>query len=194
MITIETEIGALKEYSDHLKSLSDADKHSRFGYMPSDYVIDQLIMNIVKNPTHHVLFRASEPSGETSGWGHMAKDEESYELAVSVEMRHQRKGVGSRLIGEMLEWAKFHNITQVYMHCIESNRVIQHLALKHNLVTRERGHGERTAALEIPEPSWFEKHAKFWKDQNHMLDEYTELNRRMTHLMFGKHTNTQRKI
>jgi hypothetical protein len=51
----------------------------------------------------------------------------------------------------MIQFAKFNKITEVWMNCIEGNKVIQHLAHKNQLTTKYRGDGERTAALRIPQ-------------------------------------------
>jgi GNAT superfamily N-acetyltransferase len=77
-------------------------------------------------------------------------EDNTWEMAVSVDRDHQRQGIGGRLIAEMIQFAKFNKITEVYMHCIEGNRIIQHLAHKNQLTTKYRGAGERTAALLIP--------------------------------------------
>jgi hypothetical protein len=68
------------------------------------------------------------------------------------------------------------------MHCIEDNRVIQHLAQKHELKTRERGQGERTAAIEVPEPSFFENQQQLLKEQAEIVNEITRLRGKLTNL------------
>ena len=173
-------------YADHLKNLSDDDKNSRFGYTATDYMIDQLSLRIVYDPKRHILFQATNYRNEIMGWGHMAKESDDvWELAVSVEQMFQRQGVGSFLISEMLDWAKDNQISRVYMHCIETNHVIQHLARKHKLVTKDRFQGERTATLEIPPQSWMEKNSMLIKEHGIILGEFAELHRRMANLMFG---------
>ena len=128
-----TSLRRLKDYSLHLKRLSDEDRHSRFGFMIKDEAIDSFMLSLAYHPDQHELWYA-ELDDKIVGWGHMAfTADNSWELAVSVESAYQRQGVGDRLITEMLDWAKFHKVKEVYMYCIESNRVIQHLALKHEL-------------------------------------------------------------
>jgi GNAT superfamily N-acetyltransferase len=186
---LRTDIYDIKKYSDHLKSLPDHDKISRFGIKISDFSIDQLMLTLTYNPDDHELFKALLPSDEIVGWGHMARDSNSWELAVSVENAYQRKGVGGALIKEMLEWAKFNHIEKVFMHCIEDNKIIQHLASKHRLVTKERVAGERTAAIELPDPSWMDINSQLWKEYSKIFDEFAELRRKTTKLMLGN-TNT----
>lgn len=179
---LHTNIYKVKEYSNHLKRLPEQDRISRFGYRISDYNIDQLILNIVYNPKDHDLWYALYDNNMV-GWGHMARnDDKSWELAVSVDHDYQQKGVGDALIKEMLEWAKVKSIKEVFMHCIEDNRVIQHLAVKHNLQTRDRSGGERTAALEVPSPTFLEASDQLWKEQSEILKEFGMLQKRLASL------------
>lgn len=177
-----TNIYKISDYSRHLKALTPDDKVSRFGYPASDHSIDQLVLNMCYHPQDHELWYARD-DGERVGWGHMAKnDDGSWELAVSVQKDFQRQGIGNQLITEMLAWAKFHHITEVYMHCIEDNRVIQHLANKNELRTRSRGDGERTASIEVPNPTVFEANAQLFKEQKEIFDEFGKLRNRLTKL------------
>lgn len=183
MISIQhTSIYKMPEYSRHLKGLPDEDRYSRFGYNASNFNIDQLILDMCYHHQDHELWYA-RTDDKRVGWGHMAKNEDgSWELAVSVDHEYQRQGIGDMLIKEMVEWAKFHSIPQVYMHCIEANKVIQHLALKHDLKTRAKGDGERTAALEIPTPNVFESNTQLWKEHNEIMTEFAKLRKRYKEL------------
>lgn len=173
-----TNIYKITEYSRHLKNLTDGDRYSRFGYIISDYNIDKLILNMCYNPKDHELWYAKVGDVRV-GWGHMAKNEDnSWELAVSVDHEYQRQGIGDQLISEMLTWAKFHQVSEVYMQCIEDNKVIQHLASKHDLKTKSRGAGERTASLEVPQANVFESNAQLWKEHNELMTEFARLRKR----------------
>lgn len=177
-----TNIYKISDYSRHLKALTPDDKISRFGYPASDYSIDQLILNMCYHPHDHELWYARD-DGERVGWGHMAKnDDGSWELAVSVQKEFQRQGIGNQLITEMLAWSKFHKISELYMHCIEDNKVIQHLANKNELKTRSRGDGERTASIEIPNPTILETNTQLFKEQKEIFDEFGKLRNRLTKL------------
>ena len=169
----------LKEYSQHLKQLPEDDKRSRFGITTGDYAIDQFMLSMAYNPKDHFLWYA-EIEQKAVGWGHLAKmDQERWELAVSVDQKHQRKGVGNKLIVEMLNWAKFHNVVEIYMNCIEDNRVIQHLASKHNLKVINKSNGERTVAISVPEPSIFEQSNHLLKEQAEIINDFAELRDRL---------------
>lgn len=180
--TYRTNIYKIPDYSRHLKSLTDEDKISRFGYLITDHMVDQFILSMCYHPEDHELWYARTDDTRV-GWGHLAKNPDgTWELAVSVQKEYQRQGIGDKLITEMLEFAKFHQIPEVYMHCIEDNRVIQHLASKHELKTKERGAGERTAALEVPQPTLLESNTQLWKEQSEILKEMGKLRSRLTQL------------
>lgn len=183
MITVvHTNIYKISNYARHLKNLTEDDKFSRFGYNISEHNIDQMILKMCYHPKDHELWYA-KIDADRVGWGHMAKNEDgSWELAVSVQKEFQRHGVANKLMEEMLSWAKFHHIPEVYMHCIENNRVIQHLALKHELKTRDRGYGERTAAIEVPEPNFFENQSQLLKEQAEIVNEINRLRTKLTSL------------
>lgn len=183
MITyIHTNIYKISDYARHLKNLNDEDKYSRFGYKASDYNIDQLILNMCYNPKDHELWYARTDE-KRIGWGHMSKYKDgSWELAVSVDKEFQRQGVADQLMTEMLSWAKFHQVPEVYMHCIENNKVIQHLAQKHELKTKERGDGERTAAIAVPAPSFYETNTQLFKEQAEIVTEINRLRNKLANL------------
>ena len=175
------DIYSLSDYSKHLKNLTPEDKMSRFGHAMNDYGIDQLILQMIYNSKDHELWTCTV-GDEIVGWGHMAKSSEAWELAVSVNKEHQRKGIGNKLILDMMTWAKFHHVPEVFMHCIEDNKVIQHLALKNELKTRERGYGERTAAIQLSEPTLLESNTQLFKEQADILAEIASLRMRLTNL------------
>jgi GNAT superfamily N-acetyltransferase len=182
MIVKHTNIYRLADYSKHLKNLESHDKLSRFGNIVNDFSIDQMILRMVYNPSIHELWYAKK-NDEIVGWGHMADNNDStWELAVSVEHEYQKQGIGDKLIEAMLAWAKFHKIDEVFMHCIEENHVIQHLARKHNLKTRERFPGEQTASIELPEPTIFETNTQLWREQSEIFAEFTKLRNRLMEL------------
>lgn len=181
MITVtHTNIYKIGEYSTHLKNLSESDTISRFGYNARPHSIDQLILNMCYNPTDHELWYATmDDTDARVGWGHMAKNSDgTWELAVSVEAEHQRKGIGNKLMQEMLTWAKFYQVQEVYMHCIEENKVIQHLADKHELKKKEYGDGERTVTINIPKPNLVETNMHLWKEHTEILHEFARLRKR----------------
>lgn len=169
------ELHHIQQYATHLKGLTDDDKISRFGTKVSDHSIDQLMMSIVYNEQDHRLWVAEDiRTDRIVGWGHLARADSNgadWELAVSVDRSHQRKGIGGMLIQSMIGYARVQGFAHVFMHCIESNAVIQHLAVKHDLKTRIREGGERTAAIEIPPPSLTDLLSQWCDQQNHLMQQ-----------------------
>jgi len=179
-------LGQLGLYGTHLKVLDREDRINRFGYAMSDQAIDQLILRMLYRPDVHQLWSAS-PDGEIRGWGHLAAVEEaSYELAVSVEPAWRRRGLADALLKEMLSWAKFHHVTEVFMHCIDDNLAIRRLAQKHHLETREHSLGEQTASLAIVEPDFLEMHFHRLREQAAILAEMGRLQGKLSSLWSGR--------
>lgn len=145
-----TGIKFLKEYALHLKNLPEADRYTRFGYKVSNYQIDQLILSILYSPNDHHLFTAYA-DGNIIGFCHLAGGNGTvWELAVSVDAKSQGKGIADKLMSDAIQWAKTHNVHTMFMHCINDNKKIQHLAKKHNLLVVDRSPGEVTAEMLVP--------------------------------------------
>lgn len=174
-----TNIYKIGSYSEHLKNLSDEDKYSRFGYKVSNHNIDQFMLTMCYHPHDHELWYA-EINDVRVGWGHLAKNTDgSWELAVSVDSKYQRQGIGNALIVEMMSWAKFNGIGEIFMHCIIENKTIQHLANKNNLKTRRRDSGEVTSVIEVPPPTIIEVGDQLWKEQSEILTNISKLQSRL---------------
>jgi GNAT superfamily N-acetyltransferase len=160
-----TNIYKIHKYSKHLKNLTEEDKFSRFGYHANEYNIDQLILGMCYHPHDHELWYVMINDVQV-GWGHLAKNNDaSWELAVSVERSHQRQGIGNQLITEMLTWAKFHHITEVFMKCTTENRAVQHLSKKNGLVVKNNSGGEIDSTIKLPPPTIAEYSGMLYKNQ-----------------------------
>lgn len=166
MIIKQVDETYLKHYATHLKQLSEQDKFTRFGYKVSDFNIDQFMLGILYSPESHVLFVAEDESKVVIGFSHLAryKDNE-WELAVSVNSDRQNTGVGSHLMSYAISYAKVHDITSIFMHCINDNRRIQHLARKHGLKVMSKDGGDITAKLEVPNATLIEYASNLIQEQ-----------------------------
>lgn len=167
----------LNEYAQHLKNLTTDDKYTRFEYNIKDETIDQLILNVLYHPEDHHLFVA-EVDGKLVGFGHFARENADWELAVSVDHDCQGQGIGNALMNEMIKWGKLHDIHSVFMHCIADNRKIQHLARKHGLRTVERSGAEITAQVELPNPTLVDYTRNYLEEQKKLMTEMTELQKK----------------
>lgn len=166
----------LKEYAAHLKDLSDADRYTRFGCAVGPASVDQLILNILYNPTDHHIFTYCTDD-RIVGFGHLAREGADWELAVSVEKSHQGQGVADKLMEHMIAWGKVHGVESVFMHCISENQKIQHLARKHGLRTIDRSGHEITAKVKLPEPTIFDYTNNFVREQTELATDIVKLQR-----------------
>ena len=171
-------IEVLDTYAQHLKSLSSEDKLTRFCYAIKDEGIDKLILNILYNQPDHHLFTATVDN-KIVGFGHLAREGNDWEFAVSVDSEYQGQGIANKLLGFIIPWAQIHGVHNVYMHCIAQNKKIQHLATKHGLRTVERDGGEITSKVELPTPTAVDYTAEFLKEQRELYDQIQILQRRM---------------
>jgi GNAT superfamily N-acetyltransferase len=166
----------LAEYAEHLKQLSEHDRYTRFGYAARPESIDQLILAILYNPSNHHIFTYYKDD-HIVGFGHLAKEGEDWELAVSVEEEYQGAGIADALMSHMITWGKTHGVEVVYMHCITDNQKIQHLARKHGLRSIERNSSDITARVELPPPTVLDYTSSLVQEQNELATDIVRLQR-----------------
>lgn len=180
----------LDAYGRHLKALTPADRYTRFGHSITDYSIDQLILKVLYKKSHNHLFTARY-NGAIVGFGHVASEGDDWELAVSVEQEYQGQGVAGGLIQFMIDWGKTHGIHSVYMHCINDNQKIRHLARKHGLRMIDRSGSELTARVELPNATPLDYGNDFMREQTELLQQMAQLQRQMIKnlnpLTYAKH-------
>lgn len=173
-----SDISALPEYAAHLKNLPEADRYTRFCYNIKDENIDQFILSILYHADDHHLFTATKDN-KIVGFGHLAKEGEDWELAVSVDSNYQGQGIADQLMDFMIDWGKTRGVHSVFMHCITQNQKIQHLARKHGLRMVERDGAEVTSKVDLPAPTPMDYTADFMREQRELLEQMTEIQRRM---------------
>ena len=111
----------LAEYATHLKNLSDEDRYTRFGYAASSQSIDAMILGILYNQDQHHIF-TYRINDCIAGFGHLAREDDAWELAVSVDKGYQGRGIANELMDYMIAWGKTHGVEVLYMHCITENQ------------------------------------------------------------------------
>ena len=171
-------VEVLDAYGRHLKKLTPEDRQTRFCYNIQDESIDRFILDILYNQQDHHLFTATEFDA-IIGFGHLAREGEDWELAVSVEHSAQGHGVGNKLMSYMIPWAQIHGVHNVFMHCITQNQKIQHLARKHGLRTVERDGAETTSRVELPVPTPMEYTNEFLREQRELYQQIQTLQQRI---------------
>jgi len=172
------DISALAAYAIHLKNLTEADRYTRFCYNIKDEAIDQFILSILYHADDHHLFTAT--IGDTIvGFGHLAREGDDWELAVSVDSTCQGQGVANNIMDYMIDWGTTRGVHSVFMHCITQNAKIQHLARKHGLRMVERDGAEVTSRVDLPPATPMNYTADFIREQKDLLDQMTDIQRRM---------------
>ncbi len=166
----------LREYSKHLKNLTNEDRYTRFGYAASAEAIDQMILNILYNQDDHHIFTYYADK-RVVGFGHLAREGTDWELAVSVDKEFQGRGIANELMDYMIDWGKTHGVEVLYMHCITENQKIQHLARKHGLRAWDRSGHELTAKVRLPEPTVLDYTANFVREQSELAADIVRLQR-----------------
>jgi len=172
------DISVLAEYAKHLKNLSEVDKYTRFCYNIKDENIDRFILSILYNADDHHLFTATLDD-KIVGFGHLAREGEDWELAVSIDGDCQGQGVAGKLMEFMIDWGKTRRVHSVFMHCITQNAKIQYLARKHGLRMVERDGAEVTSKVDLPPATPMDYTADFMREQKELLEQMTEIQRRM---------------
>ena len=172
------DVSSLAAYATHLKSLSETDKYTRFCYNIKDEAIDQFILSMLYHFDDHHLFTATLDD-EILGFGHLAREGNDWELAVSVEGSHQGQGVADKIMNFMIDWGTTRGVHSVFMHCITQNAKIQHLARKHGLRMVERDGAEVTSRVDLPPATPMNYTADFIREQKDLLDQMTDIQRRM---------------
>lgn len=175
-------LDVLDVYAQHLKSLSDDDKATRFGYKISNQSIDSFILNVLYHKRDHHLFTA-KIDNTIVGFGHLARDSNGWELAVSVDFNAQNQGIGGKLVAFMIDWAKVHGVTSLYMHCIADNKRIQHLSSKYGLKVILRDGQDITAEMKVPAPSALDYTAEYFREQHNILTQILTLQKELVNKM-----------
>lgn len=172
------DIGALPAYAQHLKNLSETDRYTRFCYNIKDENIDQFILSMLYNFDDHHLFTATV-GDKILGFGHLAREGDNWELAVSVEAEHQGQGVADRIMMFMIDWGTTRGVHSVFMHCITQNSKIQHLARKHGLRMVERDGAEVTSRVDLPMPTPLDYTTEYIREQHELYNQIKDLQARL---------------
>ena len=166
----------LAEYATHLKNLTEQDRYTRFGYAVSPESIDTMILNMLYHQDQHHLF-TYRVNNCIVAFGHLAREGQDWELAVSVDHEYQRRGIADALMTHMIAWGKVHGVHSVFMHCITDNQKIQHLARKHGLKTVSRAGHEITAQVQLPDATVLDYTANFVAEQQELAKDIAKLQR-----------------
>ena len=152
---IQTKFLTTKEYKLYRNWLKERDSESLalyFGVATSDTFIDALVDRILKNTKdHHFLIAVR--GNEWIGVIHMAHiSEHQMEFGVMVSEKHRHQGIADTLMKEAITWIQNRGFNTLYLHCLNRNSAMKHLAIKHGLELHE-DYGDIEAITEVPPAS-----------------------------------------
>jgi RimJ/RimL family protein N-acetyltransferase len=138
-------------YGSWLREQSKETLTTYFGIAVNDTYINHLIDGILSNPEEHYFLVAVQ--GTTwVGVIHMARiSEHDMEFGVMVSEQHRHQGIANQLMSEAITWIQNRGYDTLYLHCLNRNHVMQHLAVKHGLAL-VHDHGDVEARAQIPPP------------------------------------------
>ncbi len=132
----------------HLKRLSPEDRRLRFGIYTSDATLADYVAGI--DFLHDRVLGIYAPDLRLLGVAHLALDRDRghAELGLSVDPGHRGKGYGLALLERGKLAAVNRGYRTLFMHCLNENRIMVHLARKAGLrlITQQ---GEVDALLSL---------------------------------------------
>ena len=136
-------------YRKHLLALDSESRYLRFGYHIHDETINVLCNKFEENFQRHRVFVIEDDNLDVVGAGHISLEDRPIELAFSVLKSHQGKGMGSSLMGRVVEWCQNRGIKTGCMVCLKHNAAIKKLAARQGILINDGG--ETLADIQIPD-------------------------------------------
>lgn len=123
------------EILEHLLRLDKQSAYDRFCIAVNSNFLERYVNQM--NFSQSGIFGVFDQELKLIGLGECAvykNDIEEGEVAFSIEIEHQSKGLGSRLMKKLIQFAKAHRINKVNMYCQRYNVKSLHLAKKYGLI------------------------------------------------------------
>ena len=152
-------------FREHLLRLDAESRHLRFAHGVSDSFIDDYATRM--NDMGGIVFgyfiggdlvAAAELRKLGNQWGREA------EAAFSVERAHQDLGIGSLLMGRVIQAARNRGVQLLYMSCLADNARMQKIARKHEAGLRFE-YGEVIGEIVPTTPDYFSILAEAMEDR-----------------------------
>ena len=140
------------EYAVWLKAQDAETRQLYFGISIADEGIDSLVKKIQAEPGKHYFLVATELN-QWVGTIHLAINSDEVEFGIMVKQQNRRQGIADAMMSEALVWCRNRGYTRLFMHCMEHNRPIRHLCVKHGLQTRNM-YGDIEAQLHLDPATW----------------------------------------
>jgi GNAT superfamily N-acetyltransferase len=135
-------------YRKHLLALDADSRYLRFGYAITDGAINRLCDGFELNWHRHRVFVIENDDLAVVAAGHISLEDRPIELAFSVLKPYQAQGMGSSLMGRVVEWCQNRGIKQGCMVCLKHNVAIKRLAQQHGILVQDGP--ETLADIAIP--------------------------------------------
>jgi len=139
-------------YGDWLRERSSDTLANYFGITVSPTFINSLLDGILSNPDEHYFLIATQ-GNKWVGLIHLARiSEKDMEFGVMVSEDHRHEGIADQLMQEAIIWIRNRSFNTLYLHCLNRNAAMKHLATKHGLELHEQ-YGDIEATTRVPPPS-----------------------------------------
>jgi RimJ/RimL family protein N-acetyltransferase len=139
-------------YGDWLREQSADTLATYFGIPVSSTFINSLIDRILSNPEEHYFLVATR-GAKWIGVIHMARiSEKDMEFGIMVTEDERNQGIADQLMAEAITWIQNRGFDTLYLHCLNRNSAMKHLATKHGLELHEN-YGDVQAITHVPPPS-----------------------------------------
>lgn len=141
------------QYGDWLRKQSVETLALYFGVVVGDDYIDSLVARILANPEQHHFLVAFTSNNEWAGVIHMAHiSDRNMEFGIMVHKDLRGNGIANELMAEAIVWIRNRGFDHLYLHCLNRNTAMKHIAHKHGLELHEEG-GDVDAEVTLPPPS-----------------------------------------
>jgi RimJ/RimL family protein N-acetyltransferase len=125
------------KFRDHLLRLDRESRRMRFAHSVSDAFIEEYARRMTQ---YGSLVYGYLADGKVRGAAELRRLGDTWgdeaEAAFSVELPCQDHGVGTELMGRVLQAARNRNIRRLYMSCLADNAKMQAMARKHAALLR----------------------------------------------------------
>ena len=157
----------LPQITQHLKELSEHDRHLRFGYTATDEHINRYVQSL--NFERDEIYGIFNTELEIIAMAHLAiikKEgrESSSEFGVSVSAHARVRGYGARLFDRAVIHARNEKVYQMYIHALSENAPMIKIARKGG-ARIERDGAETEAYLSLPKRDLDSRITEFVADQ-----------------------------
>ena len=140
-----------QEVINHLLSLDREDLRLRFGYAPTESIIERYVNDTWGTKTDSWFGIYHQDHEGVVGTLHTSKiKDDMAEFGFTVDKALRGQGLGDRMFKRASLWARARGIKKIFMHCLSENTVVQHIAKKNGMNVVRLNGGEAEADLILP--------------------------------------------